>query len=123
MPLGAGQLAIDIGRRQFISALGGAVVARPLAARAQQQPAVPVVRYLDSGSPDGMKSNLAGFHSGLSETGYTESLNRPGGNVTGASRLSTELMPKRPGMLGELVPKATVISFLVTSTTCRRLCK
>ena len=42
------------------------------------------------------------------------SLNRPGGNVTGAI-WSTELMPKRLGMLGELVPRAIVISFLVST--------
>ena len=49
--------------------------------------------------------------------GLVASLNRPGGNVTGATRLSTELMPKRLEMLRDLVPKATVISFLSNSTS------
>ena len=48
--------------------------------------------------------------------GLVASLNRPGGNVTGATRLSSELMPKRLGLLGELVPKATVITFLLNPT-------
>jgi hypothetical protein len=65
-----------IGRQQFISALGGTAVAWPLVARAQQ-PGMPVVGFLDSGSPDGMTSNLAGFQSGLGEIGFTE-----GHNVT-----------------------------------------
>jgi len=48
--------------------------------------------------------------------GLVASVNRPNGNVTGASRLSTVLMAKRLGLLSELVPKATVISFLVNPT-------
>jgi putative ABC transport system substrate-binding protein len=46
-------------------------------------------------------------------TGLVASLNRPGGNVTGASRLTIELMQKRFGLISELVPKATAIGLLV----------
>ena len=44
--------------------------------------------------------------------GLVASLSRPGSNVTGASRLTTELVPKRLGIISELVPKATMIAYL-----------
>jgi putative ABC transport system substrate-binding protein len=166
-------------RRDFIALAGGVVVA-PLAARAQSS--MPVIGFLDSGSPAGMTANLAAFRQGLGEMGFTEgknftiehrwaegyydrlpglaaelvnqpvvaiaatrsaapglaakaatstipvvfqtgsdpvkdglvaSLNRPGGNVTGVTRLSTDLIPKRIELLSELVPKLSVIALLV----------
>jgi putative tryptophan/tyrosine transport system substrate-binding protein len=47
------------------------------------------------------------------ELGLVNSLNRPGGNMTGASLLNTELDSKRLGLLAELAPDATVVGFLV----------
>jgi len=47
--------------------------------------------------------------------GLVASLARPGGNVTGASRLSTDLIPKRLGLMTELVPKMTAIALLFNS--------
>jgi putative ABC transport system substrate-binding protein len=165
-------------RREFITLLG-AVAATPFAAHAQQ--AMPVIGFLDSGASAGMTANLAAFHRGLAETGFTEgqnlaieyrwaqghydrlpalaaelvsrpvaviaatrssaparaaqaatssipivfqtgsdpvrdglvaSLNRPGGNVTGATRLTTILLQKRLGLMAELVPKMTTIALL-----------
>jgi len=45
--------------------------------------------------------------------GLVASLNRPGGNITGVSLLTSSLEAKRVGLLGELVPKAAVIGVLV----------
>jgi putative ABC transport system substrate-binding protein len=164
-------------RRAFITLLGGAA-AWPLAARAQQ-PSIPVVGFLRSGTLSDIPHRVAAFHQGLKETGFVEgrnvaieyrsakdqtelsfliadllrrqvalivgntpsalaanaatttlpivfvtgadpvsvglvaSLNRPGGNVTGASFMSVELGAKQLGLLRELRPGATRIAVLV----------
>jgi putative tryptophan/tyrosine transport system substrate-binding protein len=173
-------MAIRIRRREFIVALGGAASTWPLAARAQQ-PAMPVVGYLNiGGSPESDTSRLTGLRRGLNQTGYVEgrnvvieyrwagnqadrlpalvadlvqlpvtvivavgvpsalaakaattsipilfsvgadpvqfglvaSLNRPGGNLTGANWLVGEFGAKGLGLLHELVPSAAAIGFL-----------
>jgi hypothetical protein len=63
-----------IGRREFIALLGGAAVAGPRVARAQQ-PAMPVIGYLNNGSPESDASRLTGLRRGLNETGYVEGRN------------------------------------------------
>ena len=51
--------------------------------------------------------------------GLVTSMNRPGGNVTGVSRLAVTIAPKRLELLRELAPKATVIGLLVNPTNPR----
>jgi putative tryptophan/tyrosine transport system substrate-binding protein len=61
-------------RREFISLIGGAAAACPFAARAQQ-PQVPVVGFMSSGSPGPLRRQLAAIREGLRETGYIEGQN------------------------------------------------
>ena len=67
-------MASYLGRRKFLATLGGAAVAWPLVARAQQS-AMPVVGYLNGGSPESDASRLTGLRRGLNETGYVEGRN------------------------------------------------
>jgi putative ABC transport system substrate-binding protein len=166
-------------RRSFLTLLGGAAAAWPLAARAQQ-PAMPVIGFLDFGTSE--TTDITAFREGLKETGFTEgrnllieyrfadndlarlrelaadlvrrrvaviaawhssegaravraasttipivfqtgddpvqaglvtSLNRPGGNVTGFTSMSAEILAKRLELLHKIAPGPAPIAVLI----------
>jgi putative ABC transport system substrate-binding protein len=174
-------------RREFIALVGGAAVAWPLAARAQQ-PATPVIGFLSSGSPRTFVNFLKAFHAGLSDEGFVErrnvaivyrwaeghfdeldalatelvaegaaviaatggvrsaeaaknatttipvvfvigfdpvkvglvaSFNKPGGNLTGTTIITTELATKRLSLLYDLDPGMRNVAILVNPESMR----
>jgi ABC-type uncharacterized transport system substrate-binding protein len=102
-------MASHIGRRKFLATLGGAAAAWPLAARAQQ-PAMPVIGFLDPRPPGTMEDYLRAFRQGLKDTGYVE-----GENVAIVYRFAEGQFDRLPGLAAEVVRRP--VSVIIASAT------
>ena len=95
-------MASYIGRRKFLATLGGAV-AWPLAARAQQ-PAMPVIGFLDVRSPDALGVRMRAFHQGLKETGFVE-----GDNLSILYRFAENRIDRLAELAADLVHRGVAV--------------
>jgi putative tryptophan/tyrosine transport system substrate-binding protein len=94
-------------RRDFITLVGGAAAAWPLSARAQQ-PAIPVIGFIDSRFPEAVVDRLRRFRQGLKDGGYAE-----GENVAIEYRWAENQMDRLPELAADLVRRR--VSVVVAS--------
>ena len=95
-------------RREFIAGVGG-VAALPVVARAQQR-TMPVIGFLNSGSPDGYAPMADGFRQGLKETGYVE-----GQNLAVEYRWARGQYDEVPSIVADLIRRQVAV---IVANTC-----
>ena len=96
-------------RRQFITLIGGAAAAWPLAARAQQG-TMPVIGFLGAGAREPLRQQIAAFLEALKESGYVE-----GQNVTVKYRFAEGQFDRFPALASDLVRSGVAVLFVASN--------